>query len=219
LDRYVLSSVNILLDSLHNDYQNTIKTIQRLKAHREITYDELYAILVPRSILVARCAVTGLPLLFKLTSWTRVTVENIPCFELRVEALDLIDKTVSQSVAVGRIETTIFIKKFKGTIPIDTLDIYPIQYHPEPALLRDTVIKRGKKWIGMVGVHHKEYDGVAGYKCNNRLVRQTVNHRFSSPISLFSFGISISSGYWTHHDRPRLVGFSAEGNRLELMML
>ncbi|KAK7452678.1 hypothetical protein VKT23_012079 [Stygiomarasmius scandens] len=177
LDKYVLSSVDVLLDSLHSDYQNTIRTIQRLKAHREITYDELYAILVPRSILVARCAVTGLPLLFKLTSWTRVTVENIPCFELRVEALDLVDKTVSQSIAVGRIETTIFIKKFKGTIPIDTLDIYPIQYHPEPALLRDTVIKRGKKWIGMVGVHHKEYDGVAGYKCNNRLVRQTVTGR------------------------------------------
>ncbi|THU96035.1 P-loop containing nucleoside triphosphate hydrolase protein [Dendrothele bispora CBS 962.96] len=177
LDKYVLSSLNVLLDSIHKDYENTITFIKRLRAHREITYDELYAIFVPRTILVARCAVTHLPRLFKLVSWNQASVEGRPHFQLNVEAIDLVDKTVTQSVAVGKVQATILIREFEGTIPIDTLDVYPLKYHTEPALLRDTIIKRGKKWVDMIGVHHKQYDGVAGFKKDNRLIRHSVTGR------------------------------------------
>ncbi|KAJ7082566.1 P-loop containing nucleoside triphosphate hydrolase protein [Mycena epipterygia] len=62
----MLASVNVLLEFLAADYRSTIKTIERLTAHGEITFELLYAILVPRTLVVARCAVTGLERLFQL---------------------------------------------------------------------------------------------------------------------------------------------------------
>ncbi|KAF5368050.1 hypothetical protein D9758_004441 [Tetrapyrgos nigripes] len=176
LDKYVLSSVTTLLDALHSDYKNTIKTITRLKSHREITYDELYSILVPRTLFVARCAVTNLPRIFKLMSWMKVSVEGTECIQLNMEAIDLVDKAVvpGQEATVGRIQACVLIKKFKGTVPIESLDVYPLRYHREEGMLREAVLKRGRKWVGLIGVHHKEYDGVAAVKSEGRLVRQTV---------------------------------------------
>ncbi|KAF9012833.1 hypothetical protein BDZ89DRAFT_476607, partial [Hymenopellis radicata] len=74
LDAYVHSSVSLLLNTLNTDYANTIRTINRLKSHGEITYDLLYAILVPRSLIVTHCAITGAPRLFKLESVAQTAV-------------------------------------------------------------------------------------------------------------------------------------------------
>ncbi|KAJ7121717.1 P-loop containing nucleoside triphosphate hydrolase protein [Mycena epipterygia] len=62
----MLASVNVLLEFLAADYRSTIKTIERLTAQGEITFELLYATLVPRTLIVARCAVTGLERLFQL---------------------------------------------------------------------------------------------------------------------------------------------------------
>jgi hypothetical protein len=55
-------------------YLPTSTTI--LTFHRNITFDLLYAILVPRSLIVAHCAITGLLLLFKLKSFTNTLIDG-----------------------------------------------------------------------------------------------------------------------------------------------
>ncbi|KAJ7685912.1 hypothetical protein B0H17DRAFT_1204604 [Mycena rosella] len=62
----ILSSVNLLIFFLSADYRSTIATVEHLTAHREITFDLLYAIFIPRTLVVARCAVTGLECIFQL---------------------------------------------------------------------------------------------------------------------------------------------------------
>jgi hypothetical protein len=50
------------------------------------------SILTPRSLTVVRCAITGLPQIFKLTSWVRTQIEGKPTFQLNLESQDLTDK-------------------------------------------------------------------------------------------------------------------------------
>jgi hypothetical protein len=64
----MLTSVNLLTSTIASDYSRTLAKLERLTSHREITSDLFYAILIPLSLMVARCAITGLPRIFKLTS-------------------------------------------------------------------------------------------------------------------------------------------------------
>ncbi|KAK7030336.1 hypothetical protein VNI00_014193 [Paramarasmius palmivorus] len=166
VQKHVLSSVSFLLSFLHADYQTTIRLIKQHKAHRETTFDHLYALLVPHSLLVARCSITGQPRVFELMSWTRAMVGNSLNYQLMCESVDLVDNQVSGTVGVSRVQANFLIKFFWGTIPVEELDVYPLKYHADPEGVRECVVKRGKKWVDLIGIHHKEFDGIAAFKKN-----------------------------------------------------
>ncbi|KAJ7148971.1 hypothetical protein C8R43DRAFT_1193626 [Mycena crocata] len=176
-ESHILSSVSLLLSFLAADYRSTIATINRLTSHGEITFDLLYAILVPRTLLVARCAVTGLERLFMLASFTRTTLEGVPVYQLSLEGVDLIDRPLTQSVVVGRVSASVYIPYFKGATRIDSLDAFPLRFHGAEAQLRDVVKKRGQKWVDLIGVHHMQYNGIAALKVMGKLMRHNVKGR------------------------------------------
>ncbi|KAJ7115454.1 hypothetical protein C8R44DRAFT_740030 [Mycena epipterygia] len=165
----MLASVNVLLEFFAADYRSTIKTIERLTAHGEITFDLLYAILVPRTLIVARRAVTGLERLFQLQSFTRTSVEGVPVYQLALEVVDFVDRPLTQTVAVGRVATCIYI-------PL--LDAYPLRFHAAETQLRETIAHRGQKWVELIDVHHMQYNAIAALKVpGSRLMRHNVKGR------------------------------------------
>jgi hypothetical protein len=176
-DTHMINSVNLLTSTIASDYRVTLATINRLLSHSEITFDLIYAILIPRSIMVTRCAITGLPRLFELTSWQRVCINGIAVYQLQLESVDLIDRTATRSVGVGKIQTVVCLRPVRGTVKIDSLDAYPVKFHPDEEKLRETIVKRGKRWVSFIGVHHKQYDGIAALKCSDSLSRHNVRSR------------------------------------------
>ncbi|KAF8186777.1 hypothetical protein BJ912DRAFT_451923 [Pholiota molesta] len=176
-ENHVLASVNVLTSTIASDFRITLNKIDHLTSHGEITFDLLYAILVPRSVMVGRCSITGLIRLFQLASWTRTAVEGKAVFQLNLESIDLVDRPITQSVVVGRVQTTVHIRVMKGTFKIDSLDAYPLQFHPDPKGLEDMIRKRSKKWVSLIGTHHMEYDGLAAIKNGEILVKHNIRSR------------------------------------------
>lgn len=176
-DDYTLSSVELLNSTIATDYRHTLATIERLTSHGEITFEHLYAILVPKSLMVTECAITGLPRLFELTSWSRTVVENVPFYQLSLQRVDLVDRPATHSVTVGRVQATLNIFPVDGVVRIDSLDVYPLKYHQDPEGLKETILKRGRKWVSLIGVHHKQYDGIAAFRVKDKLVKQHVSRR------------------------------------------
>jgi hypothetical protein len=168
-----LASVDVLLEWLHTDYRTTIATIKNLTSHGEIKFDLLYALLVPRSIFIAQCAATGEPRALKLTSFSRSALDGLPVYQLMCENVDLIDRPMTNTVGVGRVQSIINLSYFKGTTKITSLDAFPIEYHPDRELGR-ALIERGRKWLSLVGIHHKEYNGVAALKCEDKILKHHV---------------------------------------------
>ena len=180
-DTHLYSTVNLLLSSLASDYRATLAKIKKLTSHSEITFDLLFAILVPRTLFVTKCAITGLPRLFKLVSVQRTSIDCRGVYKLTFESVDLVDKTEGNGASrVGRVETIVLIKHFKGTVKIPSLDAYPLVFHPDEAALREVVLKRGKKWVSLIGVHHRQYDGTAAIRVTpEKMVKQHVCVIFS----------------------------------------
>ncbi|KAF8996417.1 hypothetical protein BDQ17DRAFT_1284512 [Cyathus striatus] len=182
-ESYLLPSIDLLLSTLASDFKNTLSRIERLTSHKEISFDLIYAILVPRTLFVAECAITHLPRLFNLISWKSIMHPHFPntvvCYELTCESIDLIDKEDTQTVVVGKVQTYIRIMTFDGTIKIDELDAYPLRFHKDEKKVREDLLERGRKWKGMIGIHHKEYDAIAAMKVGpkNDIVRHHVKGR------------------------------------------
>ncbi|KAF9527921.1 P-loop containing nucleoside triphosphate hydrolase protein [Crepidotus variabilis] len=185
LEKHLLSSVNLLTSTISNDFRMTMAKINHLTSHGEITFDLLYAILVPRQLMVAKCILTGLPRLFELASWTRVAAEGKPMYQLNLESVDLVDSAMTKGVSVGRVKTTVFLKLVRGTIRIDSLDAYPLKFYTDVEGLKAGILKRGKKWVSLIGMHHMQYDGVAALKCDDKWLRHNVRSRIIVDRSTF----------------------------------
>ncbi|KAL0571467.1 hypothetical protein V5O48_010503 [Marasmius crinis-equi] len=185
LENHVLSSVDLLLSFLNNDFQATIRRINSHKAHKETSFDLLYAILVPGTLLVTECAVTGGARLFKLVSWVRIANGNVTYYQLVAESVDLVDHQVTATVNPGKVQTTIILPMFRGTVPMETLDAYPLKYHKNQEEVRESVLARGRKWVDLIGVHHMEFDGIAAFKTQCKIMRHAVRGRIMVDRAMF----------------------------------
>jgi hypothetical protein len=175
IETHVLTSIKLLNNTVASDYRTTLATIKRLTAHGEITFDLLNGILVPRTLFVIKCGVTGLPRLLQLSYFQKTAITGKPVYQLVLESVDLVDQAMSNSVGLGRVQTVVYLPPFRGAVPITSLDAYPLKYHPDEAGLREVIMKRGKKWSSLMGVHHKQYNGIAALKCNSKVVKHNVS--------------------------------------------
>ncbi|KAF5324114.1 hypothetical protein D9619_011112 [Psilocybe cf. subviscida] len=160
---YTLSSVQLLNNTIATDYSATLAHIGKLTAHGEITYSTLHAILVPRGLMIQHCSLTGLPRVFILESWTRVNLHGMLVFQLILKSMDLVDHAMLDNVAVGRVSTTVHIMPMRDS----------------EALVAQT-IERGRKWASLIGVHHRQYNGVAGLR--KAKAQDYVRHNVKSRI-------------------------------------
>lgn len=220
-----MATVGVLIEYLHRDYKSTLASIANLTAHGEITFDLLYAILVPRTILVATCPTTGEPRGLRLLSATKTMTVFGGIYELICESIDAVDndrvdgnsevseegEALPAGRSWGRVQHKICIFSFDGTEKIDALDAYPIKYHPDEDELKEALIARGKKWVSLKGVHHMQYKGTSAFNSSRaKNVKYNVSRLIQSHISFSLF----STGQLSYHDRPSQ--FQAPPSQLRL---
>ena len=61
-DMHVVTTVDVLIDYFCKEYRTTIASIENLTSHGEITFEFLYPILVPQTIMVTMNPITKEPL-------------------------------------------------------------------------------------------------------------------------------------------------------------
>ncbi|CAI7645434.1 unnamed protein product [Penicillium glandicola] len=59
---------------------------------------------------------------------------------------------------LGYIPITLTVTSFAGTVPITSLPIFPLRYHPEKDTVQELLTARGKKWEEYKGYHFKSYE-------------------------------------------------------------
>ncbi|THH32852.1 hypothetical protein EUX98_g1320 [Antrodiella citrinella] len=196
---YIYSSVNVLIEYIRKDYRSTLATIASLLSHGEITFDLLYAVMIPRTVLVTECPSTNEPRALQLVSATKIQTMSGGFCDLLCESIDAVDQ-ISQNdpwaqssvetevrkagggKTFGRVQNRVIIPSFKGAVKINTLDAYPLRFHHAQAELKLKLLARGKKWVEMRGIHHMQYRGSASWTTtmsngNKKLVRYNVNSR------------------------------------------
>jgi len=181
-----MESVGVLIEYLRRDYRQTIASIVNLTSHGEITFDLLYAIMVPRSTVVTHCPITGELRALQLVSATKIPTPAGFLYNLICEGIDSDDSEDPNAVGFFRTQSRILLPDFDGTVKITSLDAYPIQFHPREAELRHSLVSRGRKWSALVGIHHMDYNGTAAFKCQGKVVNNNVRSTFCRAAESFA---------------------------------
>jgi len=207
-DGYVIASLDVLIEYLRRDYRQTIASIENLTSHGEITFDLLYAVMVPRSTVITHCPVTGELRALELISFTKIPTPSGFLCNLICEGIDAEDSEDSNSITFYRTQSRILLPDFDGTVKITSLDAYPIQYHPQEAELRRSLIARGLKWSKLTGIHHMSYKGTAGFKCQGKIVKYNLNSRVMIDRSNFK---RLNPNYSFPMPKPEVTNITSDG--------
>ncbi len=204
-DERVLSSLRVLLDWIRKNYRQTLARVASLGSHGEITFDLLYAILLPGTTIIRRCPITHETRALRLIKSEVLTDSSGQQFvALECEGLEEMldgDKDADNSIGwsdsdltahsggrFGFVKTRAVIKYFNGVEKINTLSAFPIQYHRDPDRLTALLLARARKWASLSGIHHMHCRGTASrwewIGDKQILCKYSVSHSFVlSPLS------------------------------------
>jgi hypothetical protein len=161
--------LGLLIEFIRTEYASEIKRIDILLSHGEITFDYLWAILIPNKEYYTTDSRTGQPRAVILKWATQQCSQSGPYFDLDCEYLESYGNSprnrkqgVKESDRkFGRAQMSNIIWGFQGAVKIHNLNIFPMEYHPRVDEVREQLIQRGKKWASYDGMHHVSYQGIA----------------------------------------------------------
>ena len=69
----------------------------------------------------------------------------------------------------GEAETSLSILEFRGAKRIDSLEVFPLRDHPRSSEIWSQLAQQGRRFVELMGVHHREYEGDAFIICKGAL--------------------------------------------------
>lgn len=175
-----MKHLDILLDYLKSAYQSTTATLVALLERKEITYDLLWALFKPNSLVYTTCFGTGKPRCVKYDSGDeKDTREGEIYWNMACRYLDF------NNDVFGEASITIRIPHFHGTKRINALKAFPLQYHRDEKRARVELVRCGRKFVSLRGTHHRRCHGPAFYVENGTPVQKSINGRIMIDATFF----------------------------------
>ncbi|THH07479.1 hypothetical protein EW145_g3351 [Phellinidium pouzarii] len=185
-DKITLVHLDFLMSTLRSEYAAPLAEYGSLLAHGEISFELLYLLFVPRSILYTVCPVTRAPRAVRLVCADLQVTNAGRSWKLDVEYVEhdpsIVDRasgsafrTSTPDFGFAKLQN-ILIHEFKGATKITSLDAYPLKYVVEAERLKAHLIERGHKWVKLQGMHHKYYRGTAFHR-RGRHVKVNITSR------------------------------------------
>lgn len=165
--------VKVLVGYLDEDYADTKKTLYPLLQSGLITFDLLWALFKPNTIVYTTTyGSVDEPRAFKVDyALKESNFQKGTWYRVQGRYLEYDGK------AFGMGTMHVEIPSFKGTHKITNLPTYPLDHHNDPIALRQQLIERGKKFIALQGMNYRYHQGMAFYKKKRAVLKVNINGR------------------------------------------
>ena len=156
------------IDFLKLEYNARLSELNSLLKETRITFDLLWGVFIPGSILIANCGLTQEPIAVRLryTYSTEKTDSRSRRFVLSCEYVDFGD-----GCGPGYGDHEVEIVEFLGAKPITDLDAFPMSPYLEPeyeAKIKEDLIARGRRCFEFsTSPRHMQYSGIAYRRTKN----------------------------------------------------
>ena len=148
-DEKTMEHMDLLYDVLKEELKDTIRAFEDYVAHGVITFEHLWIIFQPGSVVVS--SYMGLPLGAEFQSGSVEKTECGLAYQLYCDCIDW------NGERYGRLPRVINLYAFKGTKLIQDLDAFPLAMHPEREAQRRSLVKTGKRFEDLAGYHFQGY--------------------------------------------------------------
>ena len=188
-DRTTKEHAHLLQDILVKEFKTLIDTSQDMKSKRVMTYEHLWTLFQPGTIVFARQDGQETAMTLQETKYG-VDANGNPCFWVMCKFIDW------DGAKFGTSKLNLSIPLYTGTRHISQLRVFPLEYHNDAQALRERLIERGAKAEMLAGPNYKAYHGVGWrmgqygtkdkYSVKGRIVIDTYGwNRFNPTMAVF----------------------------------
>lgn len=148
------------------DFGSTMQTLASLSAVGETTFELLWVLFTPKTIVFTKHNVLHEPYALRIlyASYEQrddgSTEFQIKCNLVRHDGQDF-----------GWAIEYLSIPSFEGTRRIDALPVFPMVYHSEAEATRASLLERGRTYITLLGSECREYRGYALKEESGEIIR------------------------------------------------
>jgi hypothetical protein len=180
-DLTCLQHLDLLINHIREDYATITNRLVSLFENDEITYDLLWAIYKPSTVLYTTCFGTGKPRCVMYDyGEEKKAQDDTKYYNMTCRYLDY-DGSV-----FGEATTEIVIPKFRGAKRINSLRAFPLRYHQDESTVKASLLATGRKFISLIGSNHRHCQGAAfTFDEKGELVKLWVNSRIMVDAAFF----------------------------------
>ncbi|KAF2875800.1 P-loop containing nucleoside triphosphate hydrolase protein [Massariosphaeria phaeospora] len=153
-DRKTKDHAGTLQDILIKEFKNLIDNSQDMKSKRVMTYEHLWTLFQPGSVVFARQDGQETAMTLVETKYGQ-DGNGQPCFWLTCRYVDW------DGTRFGSNKLNLSIALYTGTRNITQLRVFPLEYHHDAQALRTRLIERGAKAESLAGPNYRAYHGIA----------------------------------------------------------
>jgi hypothetical protein len=172
--------LELLIDYIKIAYEDATQHLESLLQSHQITYDLLWALFRPNTMVYTKCPGTHSPRCVRYESGEEARTESgskywrMECRYLDFDGSDF-----------GEAATELRIPKFRGVRQIDSLAAFPIEYHPNATAVKADLFECGRKFVRWMGTHHRYYKGQAFFMHKGKPVGVSVDSRIMIDAAFF----------------------------------
>ncbi|KAL9011854.1 MAG: hypothetical protein Q9173_003343 [Seirophora scorigena] len=174
------SHIQLFYDALKKELEVTLEARDDFVAHKTITFNSLWMIFEPGDVVFTN--VSKRPVAARLSSAGVFQGRHEDLYRLECDKI----YGSGDSFGWGRLQYD--IPEFDGMAKIADLVTYPLQYHPRVDQVKKQLIKTGRAYEQLMGVHHKQYQGIASdlgrpFYVNSRIIIDHEAYKCYNPDS------------------------------------
>jgi hypothetical protein len=161
-------------------YASASQRLSPLLENQEITFDLLWAIFKPNTAVYSKCPGTDKARCIKYSFGDRrFTKLGKEYFHIEGSYLDF------DGLQLGEATTALGIYSFHGVKRINSLDVFPLEYHDDADIEKNSLITNGRTFVKLTKIHHRHYDGNAFRWEQGEVDKTFVNGRIILDAVLF----------------------------------
>lgn len=185
--------IQVLLDYIQDEHGETIKEAENLREKGVMTYQHLWTLFKPGSIVLARTY--GQIQAHRVLDYT-YQGGSCPHFAIRVSHIDFDGQRFGTDIE------QLCIPPFAGALPINKLDAVPREYYHNTDEVQKRLVERGRQFEKYAGMHFLEHSGVA--------MEHVTDHRGNDKINRVNIDGRVVVDCATHHRLNPNIAFSVK---------
>ncbi|KAF5127133.1 ATPase family AAA domain-containing protein FIGL1 [Metarhizium anisopliae] len=157
-DTVTQSHLDLLVGYIDTTFRSVEDHLSALLVKGEITYDLLWALFEPNTEVYTTCPGTGAPRCVLYNHCEEMQeMDGSKFMHLETRFLSTNGKFLGEASDRSRIPF------FRGAKRIELLPAYPLQYHPNRERVARELTQCGRRFVSLIGAHHRQYVGTAFY--------------------------------------------------------
>ncbi|XRM42628.1 hypothetical protein ABZX51_005838 [Aspergillus tubingensis] len=171
--------LRLLIDHLKHAYASISQRLESMLQHFHITYDLLWALFKPGCHVYTTCIGTKEPRCVRFDAGEELTQNDETWWNLECRFIDY------DGVKFGEAGIFLRVAKFRGSKPIESLEAFPLRYHPRHEQVRKDLVERGQKFRDLAGSHIRHCKGSAFFMNKGKAIKVNVNSRVAVDAAFF----------------------------------